>query len=164
MEYLRNKMALETIQHDFQIGNLRLREGKQPVQRSTALRITQLTQAQVLGLLQGCLMSSCIFGDEITRPGFRYQGKLWKLFSVHPPPHSPSNDDIVHKLPPVSILEESSFVCLLLVYLIVIFLRRSDLRRCTRCRPRIKAKTGPVARRIIKQQQPQTSKLNTTTS
>lgn len=76
MEYLSNKMALETIQRDFQIGNLRLREVKQPIQRSTALRITQLTQFQVLGLLQGCLMSSCIFGDEITHSGFCYQGKL----------------------------------------------------------------------------------------
>lgn len=76
MEYLSNKMALETIQRDFQIGNLRLRKVKQPIQRSTALRITQLTQFQVLGLLQGCLMSSCIFGDEITHSGFCYQGKL----------------------------------------------------------------------------------------
>ena len=41
-----------------------------------ALRITQLTRFQVLGLLQGCLMSSCIFGDEITHSGFCYQGKL----------------------------------------------------------------------------------------
>ena len=79
-----------------------------------------------------------------------------------PPPHSPPNDDIVHKLPPVSIFEESSFVCLLPVYLIVIFLRRSNLRWFTWCRTRRKAKKGSVTRRFIKQQQ-QTTKPKKTT-
>ena len=80
-----------------------------------------------------------------------------------PPPHSPPNDDIVHKLPPVSIFEESSFVCLLPVYLIVIFLRRSNLRWFTWCRTRRKAKKGSVTRRFIKQQQQQTTKPKKTT-
>lgn len=54
--------------------------------------------------------------------------------------------------------EDSSFVCLLPVYLIVIFLRRSNLRWFTRCRTRIKAKKGSVARRLIKQQQQEITK------
>lgn len=54
--------------------------------------------------------------------------------------------------------EDSSFVCLLPVYLIVIFLRRSNLRWFTRCRTRIKAKKVSVARRLIKQQQQETTK------
>lgn len=77
-----------------------------------------------------------------------------------PPPHSPPNDDIVHKLPPVSIFEESSFVCLLPVYLVVIFLRRSKLGWFTQCGTRIKAKKGSATRRFIKQQQQQTTKQN----
>lgn len=54
--------------------------------------------------------------------------------------------------------EDSSFVCSLPVYLIVIFLRRSNLRWFTRCRTRIKAKKGSVARRLIKQQQQEITK------
>lgn len=46
-------------------------------------------------------MSACIFGDEITHSGFAIRKAIAVLCA--PPPHSPLNDDLVHKLPPVNV-------------------------------------------------------------